>query len=462
MKIKLALLALCISGFASYSGADCLAAGELRDNSELVLFAQASWVNKQDSVWQIEGQNPYTKNNVYNDLGVKFSSGCSLIDDRLVLSLSLYGLAYIPYKQPGKFEQDKHRSRALVDLLSLTYNLTDSLHLEAGRLRPAVGNFFLRSPAGLLSNYYDGFKPTRLYEPTMQPVYQPSFWGGRLGWDTRSYSLGLTVAPQLARIDKRYESSGNWSANQRSNASERYLLSYTDFRLPDHSPTVSVLLGDSRSVAVGDSYTFTPQLVLSAELAYHTSQQWRHFSPDKAAQVENWAFPSSLYDSGDKDGVELAFGGQYTSERFDVFGVEYYYQSEGYSRSEWRQQTDFVKRLNRPTGSPLIDRAFDSYKYLMASEINNTANGGMLQGRHYLNAYASFLTAGGSTLRPYVTLNMVDGSAMPGVHFSTALEKIDQRLEMYTGAYTALGSKESEFALFGETLGTYVGFKYHL
>ncbi len=36
----------------------------------------------------------------------------------------------------------------------------------------------------------------------------------------------------------------------------------------------------------------------------------------------------------------------------------------------------------------------------MASEISNTANQGMLQGKHYLNAWASLPLAGESTLQP--------------------------------------------------------------
>lgn len=462
MKLNFTLLTLCVLTFSFNAQASCFTADDIRDNADVTLFAQASWVNKQSSIWQIEGQAPYAPNNFYGDFGVKFSSGCSLIDDKLELSFSLYGLAYAPVKQVGKFEEDNSRSRALLDLLSLTWNLSDNLHLEGGKLVPARGNFFMRSPADLLSSYYGGFKPTRLYEPSMRQIYPESFWGGRLSWNSLEYSLGLTVVPALAEINRRYESSGNWSANQRSNASESYLLSYTASGLEKHTPTVSLLLGDSRSVSVGDSYTYTPQLVLSAEMAYHASQQWRHFSPDKAAEVTAWAFPSSLYASEDKEGVELALGGQYTSDSFDIFGLEYYYQSEGYSKSEWQQQVDFVKSLNRSTGYAFLDRAFDSYKYLMAAEINNAANKGMLQGRHYIHAYASLLTAHGLKLQPYIMMNMVDGSAMPGIHFNMALEKINQQLEIYTGAYTALGSKDSEFALFGETFGTYVGFKYHL
>lgn len=160
--------------------------------------------------------------------------------------------------------------------------------------------------------------------------------------------------------------------------------------------------------------------------------------------------------------MELALGGQYTSDSFSVFGVEYYFQSEGYSRAEQRQQRELIDFLNTTTGYAPLDQAFDSYKYLMASEISNTANQGMLQGKHYLNAWASLPLAGESTLQPSLVVNLVDGSTLLGLHYSTPLSTISNQLEAYAGGYSALGSRYSEFALFGDTLGLYLGFKYYL
>jgi len=56
----------------------------------------------------------------------------------------------------------------------------------------------------------------------------------------------------------------------------------------------------------------------------------------------------------------------------------------------------------------------------------------------------------------------VDKSALVGIHYHKPLKGMDEKAEIYTGWYSALGSKDSEFALFGETLGIYAGFKYHL
>ncbi|VDZ69467.1 uncharacterised function (plasmid) [Klebsiella aerogenes] len=91
------------------------------------------------------------------------------------------------------------------------------------------------------------------------------------------------------------------------------------------------MLGDSPSLALSDGYNLTPQFVVNVEAALHKTQQWRHFSVEKRNEVLSGLYPSSLYAQNDKKGYELAVGGQYTTDFFSVFGIEYYYQSEGYS-----------------------------------------------------------------------------------------------------------------------------------
>lgn len=442
--------------------ADCLSGDEIAQNSDVTLFEQVSFVNKQTSVWQIEGKNPYTRNNGYQDAGIGISSGCSLIDNTLDLKMNVYGLNAYPLRPVGKFEEDDSRTRGLIDRLSLLYSASDSIQLEAGKFSASSGLFFLRSPADLQTRYYTGFKASRLNDPTKTSAWQASSWAAKLTADTRDYSLSAKVVPKLATIDKRYLSSGNWSANQQGNSEEMYLLSYSDLRLDNHTPTLNLRLGPSRSVALSDSYHYTPQWVVNVEAAYHRSWQWRHLSARDAAQVEQYQFPASLYETKDRENVELAIGGQYTTDNFSLYGVEYVFQSAGYSRAEQRKQRELIDFLNTRTGYAPLDQAFDSYKYLMASEISNTANQGMLQGKHYLNAYASLPLAGDAMLRPSLVFNLVDQSALLGLHYSTPLSNIDNQLEAYAGAYSALGSRYSEFALFGDTLGLYVGFKYYL
>ncbi|SFN24009.1 hypothetical protein SAMN05216516_10479 [Izhakiella capsodis] len=442
--------------------AHCLSGDEVVQNARVTLFEQLSFVEKYPSTWQIDGRNPYTRSNLFNDAGVNIASNCSLIDNVLSLDFSLYGLTWYGVQPLGPFERDDRRSRAIIERLRLIYTLSEGVQLEVGKLKTKPGLFFLRSPADLISQYYTGFKPTRLYDPQLRTAYQSSSWAATLSADNDKQALSLTVVPKLATIDKRYLSSGTWSDNQRGNSSEAWLLKYQSYQFRDHTPGVSILLGDSRALALSDSYNLAPQMTINAEVAYNASQRWRHLSGQKRQELEDYLFPSSLYSAEDKAGIELALGGQYTSDNFTIFGLEYYFQSEGYSRDQWQKQREMLRFLNARTGYAPLDSAFDAYKYLISSEINNTGNKGMLQGKHYLNVWSSLQLPHQSKLQPYVVLNLVDNSSMVGIHFSTPLTAIDDRLELFSGIYGALGSARSEFAIFGETVGVYVGLKYYL
>lgn len=430
-------------------------------NPDVMVFSQVSHVSKTPSLWRIDGKTPYASSNSFGDLAIKYSDRCALIENKLSVDFSLLGLAYYPLRDSGAFEQDKNRMRGLLDRFRVSYNATDSIRFDIGKLRAKEGLFYLKSPSNLLNNYYAGFKTARVNEPTLKQSYYAAFWGAVLSHDTVNHSLSLTVAPKLTRIRKRYESSGNWSELARSNASERYLLSWTDYRVDNHTPTLSLLLGDSPSVAFSNSYNLTPQFVINGEVAWHRRQKWRHLDGDKVRQAESYAFPSALYSTRDNDGVELALGFQYTTNTFSQFGMEYYFQSEGYSSAQWRQQADAINFFNQRTGYAPIDTVFDAYKYLMASETYNTSAKGQLMGKHYLSGWASFLLADLSTVQPYAVVNMRDHSSTLGLHYNKPIEQMDNKLDVYTGIYTAFGNSHSEFGLFGETLGTYAGLKYH-
>ena len=440
MKGHLVTLLLSILITPLWGRANCLSGDEIRSNSQFILTGQTSVAHKSGSIWRINGTNPYTTNNVYNDIAINFSSACYLVDDVLGLDFSLYNLGFYPIHGVGLFEKDEHRAK----------------------INSLPGAFHLRSPASLVATYYAGFKPTRIYDPKLESAYSESYWGGRLAKEFRDYAFSLTVIPKLASIDKYYESSSNWTANQRANSNEYYLLSYTDYHLVNHRLAANVMLGDSTSLALADGYNLTPQFVVNVEVALHKTQQWRHFSHEKKDEVLSGLYPSSLYAQNDKSGYEVAIGGQYTTDLFSVLGIEYYYQSEGYSKSAWREQVDFIKLLSKKTGFASLDKVFDDYKYLMGSEISNTGNKGMLQGRHYITSWLSLQNADHSTLQPYLVMNLVDGSALVGTHYINPLKGLSDQAEIYTGLYSAFGSHDSEFALFGETLGVYVGFKYYL
>ncbi|MCU3613991.1 hypothetical protein N8V88_13190, partial [Enterobacter hormaechei subsp. oharae] len=65
--------------------ADCLTGADVAKSTDVTLFEQVSHVNRQALIWRINGKNPYTQNNTFNNLGLKLSGGCSVIDNKLAL-----------------------------------------------------------------------------------------------------------------------------------------------------------------------------------------------------------------------------------------------------------------------------------------------------------------------------------------------------------------------------------------
>lgn len=426
--------------------------------ADVQLYAQQALTYREASRWQIMRQHPYGKNNMLSDLAMRYENRCELTANGLSIDVSLAGLAFYPWQTPGAFAKEKRRTRAIMHRLTVSYPLSDWRLLTAGKFSAQPGLFYLTSPADLLRNAYAGFKSGRIYHPTLQTIYHESFWGLRLSEDARDYAWSLTVAPQLARIDRRYESSGNWRALQRGNARERYLFAWSDYRLPNHTPTLSLRLGDSPALAVADRFHPAPQWTLNAELAWHAQQQWRHFSEQRAEQVKGYAFPPALFQRQRQPGIELALAAHYSTQNFSQFGVEYYFQSEGYSRHQWRRQVDFIRYLHQRSGFAPVDGVLDAYKYLMAAEIDNITNQGRLQGKHYAHPYATLMIGDRASLQGYARINLQDRSALLGLHVNQPLRQ--SNMDIYSGVYCTQGGNATEFGLFGKTAGLYSGVKY--
>ena len=436
----------------------CLAA-ECLPQADMQLYAQHAWAHRTPSYWRIMQNHPYRQDNGVSDLAIRYDNRCELIANALRADFSLVGLAAYPWRTPGAFAREMRHARALVHQMSLTYPLSERRLFSVGKLSAQPGPFYIKSPAELLRNYDAGFKASRIYSPALQKIYVASFWGIKLSEERPDYGWSFTLAPQLTSVKRRDESFSNWPAIQRSNASERYLLSYSDYRLPGHAPSVSVRLGDSPALAVADSFYPVPRWMFNAELAWHAKRQWRHFSETYAAQVKDHAFPAALFQRTRRPGMELALSAQYSSQRLSQFGVEYYFQSEGYSRQQWRRQRDFLRYLHRPTGVAPWDRVRAAYTYLMAAEIENIAGQGNRQGKHYLNTYAAWTIANAASLQAYRLVNLQDNSAMLGLHLSQPLTQAD--IDIYGGAYCTQGNRSTEFGLIGKVAGIYSGIKYY-
>nr|WP_241659898.1 hypothetical protein [Enterobacter cloacae] len=153
MKRTLLGLTLALSALPVSALADCLSGSDFAKNSTVTLYEQVSLVKKQISDWRINGRNPYTRHNIYNDAGVNLTSKCAIVDNALDLDLSLYGLTWYSPRKVGAFEEDDSRSQLLIERLRLVYAVSDSVQLEVGKLQAKQGLFpalTFRSDSALL------------------------------------------------------------------------------------------------------------------------------------------------------------------------------------------------------------------------------------------------------------------------------------------------------------------------
>lgn len=105
MKRTLTGLTLVLSALPVSVFADCLSGNDVAKNTSVTLYEQVSAVKKQISDWRINGRNPYTRHNIYNDAGVNVSSRCSLIDNALDLDFSVYGLTWYTPRKLGHLKR---------------------------------------------------------------------------------------------------------------------------------------------------------------------------------------------------------------------------------------------------------------------------------------------------------------------------------------------------------------------
>ncbi|MFX1685325.1 hypothetical protein PWR05_12070 [Paraburkholderia sp. A2RI-6] len=105
--------------------------------------------------------------------------------------------------------------------------------------------------------------------------------------------------------------------------------------------------GDTaREIAAARGY-LTDNLMLGAQASVSKGQRWRHLNMAKAAAIrsyENVGDPFSIDRTGAR--TDIAIGLRYTDSERTEYGIEYYGQSQGYSRNEWKSYFDTVTFIN--------------------------------------------------------------------------------------------------------------------
>lgn len=405
-----------------------------------------------DSLWQFDG--PPFRNNTLANLYLSGVGRCTLTE-----TLSIKAQASAEYavqaRQPGTLEDKRHQGLGILNEAVVSWTASDSLYIDVGKIRKASGNLFSVAPLDLLRNISGNMRGVRVFGlgDRWRNFYDEGAYGISSSLYRNEGTYTLAAFPRLKRNDQRREAGSEWDAILRTNSTDRYYASYTATGLKAFNPTFSILTGNQKTLALGTSGNLTDSLILSVEGSLSHGQTWRHLDSAAVARAEQE--PYKIRANGVQG--DIGVGLRYTTTDQTEYGAEYYGQSQGYSRRQWKDNIDTIRFFNGGFGAP-PSPAFQQYSRMMAAETDNVGRGGNLLGKHYLTLYTrtNKEQVGSIDWSLSGMLNLVDGSNVLNLHLSTPL---NSNIEAYTGVAASLGSKESEFGTFGEKGNIYAGMR---
>ncbi len=418
------------------------------------------------------GEKAYT-NNQYASLYFSIDIRCSVVDE---LSFRLKnGMEYSQrYNHQGMFEgKDVNRSFVYSEAF-LSWQPFEHLFFDIGKIDKKNSYLFALSPMDKLRNITVNPRGTRINASgsKWQDFYSEGAIGVNATFYTNIGTFDFTALPRISDNRIFLKSANEWHMQDRTNNDDRYAISFVSTGLKDVTPSIAMYLGDQRGITFGISSHLNDRLLLSVEAAY-MRQKLRELDFSSVAEIHDLKFPRSLFSYQERDSYEFGAGLRYMRTAKQEFGIEYYTQSRGYSRSDWDRYfglTSFFNGGYIPAFKkryPLIPaknwrqlaEGYKLYSSLFALEVDNQSRLGRPLGKHYVTLYMSDSNDELRSVNISVSslINLIDFSSVVNLHVNSYLT---ENLQGYFGSYYSFGSEHSEFGQFGEKGSFYVGLQY--
>jgi len=424
--------------------------------------------HSSSSQWKFK-RDAFRSNSIANVYAT--SVGHCTLTDSLSFKMQASGQYAFQARKPGELEDKQNKGLGILNEAVVSWMVSGPLYIDIGKLRTSSGNLFSVSPLDLLRNPSSNMRSVRVngLGDRWRSFYSEGAYGSSatLYRDEGTYSLFLL--PRLTSNKNRNDSAANWSSLERTNSTDRYYASYTNNGLKNFNTTYSLLGGDQKTFATGISGNLTDKLILSVEGSVSQGETWRHLDMSSARQIRDLEYISEPYKTR-HSGIEgdLGVSLRYTSDEQTEYGAEYYGQSQGYSRSEWKNVFNTIRFVNGGYKNqlpayaitPNISNSYEQYSRMMAAETDNVSRSGNLQGKHYATFYirTSKEQVGKIDWSVSGTANLVDSSHVMNLHLSTPLKN---DFLVYTGVSASFGRKNSEFGTFGEKGNGYAGMQFN-
>lgn len=370
---------------------------------------------------------------------------------------------------PGIYQGKKNQGSPIINQAYATLTPQDSLLLDFGKIRKASGYLFTVSPLDMLRNTSGNMRSVKVNAQGnhWRNFYDEGSLGAGATWYRDNGTFEIAALPKLIRQRPKNTSAADWDMLERTNGTDRYYAAYTATGLDKFNPTVALLAGDTQVLALGTSGPVSDKLILNIEGALARGQRWRRLDSASGRAIQNLqTIPDPFQQKSSNINADFGVGLRYTNDSLTEYGLEYYGQSQGYSRSEWKNYFNTVQFVNGNYSqsippaylSPGVVDGYRQYAQMIAAESDNVGRAGYLQGKHYLSAYMS--TNKNEVMKVDATLsglvNLVDQSSMVTLHLNTHLT---ERVESYVGITSSFGSERTEFGLFGEKGTAYAGIR---
>lgn len=428
------------------------------------LGMEGVYSSTSDSLWQFD--DTVFRSNIIANLYFSGVGRC-VFSDTLSFKAQASGEYAARAYQPGALEDRRRQGVGILNEAVLSLAARDNLYLDIGKIRKTSGYLFSAAPLDLLRNISGHMRSVHVFGfgDRWRNFYDEGAYGISSSLYRTEGTYTFVAMPRLARNDRRQDAASEWDAILRTNSTDRYYTSYTTTGLKAFNPTFSLLAGKQKTLALGASGNLMDNLIFSVEGSLSQGQTWRHLDSNAARSIRQLAYVREPYKIR-SNGVhgDIGVGLRYTNHAQTEYGVEYYGQSQGYSKSEWKENFDTIRFVNGgyrkklPVIPPVVRRAYQQYSRMIAAETDNIGRGGNLLSKHYITLYTRTNKEQIGSIDWSVSgmSNLTDNSSVLNLHLSTPLKN---NIEIYSGVAASFGHENSEFGTFGKKGNLYAGMR---
>lgn len=343
----------------------------------------------------------------------------------------------------------------------ISVQLADTVFLDVGKKDIRNGQLFFVSPMDVLqgpANY--GFVG---YSNSQGVAWRDGYREGAVllhavGFGTNG-SWEVAILPRLSSEADEAGLAGQRTL-QRTNPDDQLYLAYGFNRFSDFNPRIVSVLGGGSKLGVGVSGFLGQDVILTAEASVQDGSEVRRINRLHLNGFAQGVFPEAdtVFQDAPRDRyTQLGLGLRYTTAQATDVSVEYLFQEQGYTDSEWDDYFDFLGLTEVIYQSSRID-AFRSYAMVFAREADDLSRKDMMMGRNYLMSHVRREPRGtrGVGLESAVIYSLDDKSYSLSLH---VFSQVYRNVQVYAGGSYLGGAQKSEFGRFGHDGAGYAGFK---